>query len=433
VDISDPHTFLAIKRGILQYTWLKPILALASIILKATDTYQEGYIGVTSGYLWTGIIYNLSVTLSLYSLAMFWVCMHDDLKPFRPVPKFLCIKLIIFASYWQGFFLSILQWLGAIPNGVAGYTPDNLAAAIQDSLICFEMPAFAIAHWYAFSWHDYADSTISAARMPVKYALRDSFGVRDLIEDTKQTLRGENYKYRLFDSGDNIIAHEESSSRFKRVMEGMRYERGGKGKYWIPKPGETNSRTPLLAGGDAHARRGSPGNSKRDSVADRFRSYGELEETKLNEDDERLFSNARALEFGDWNVSRCWRRLGNLCVTDSAQYPVITANEVPRDQRIHRAASHQDDTPVVKKARKHRDSRGTDRSRGNRASGSKRTSLRRPEQVQRESSALASSQSTRDQLVDLVVEDEQAEEQDRIQARKETGSEWPEADNMRFQ
>lgn len=301
VDISDPHTFLAIKRGILQYTWLKPILAIISIIMKATDTFQEGYLGLTSGYLWTGIVYNISVTVSLYSLALFWVCMHEDLKPFRPVPKFLCIKLIIFASYWQGFFLSILQWLGAIPNGVAGYTPDNLAAAIQDSLICFEMPVFAIAHWYAFSWHDYADARISAARMPVKYAIRDAFGVRDLIEDTKQTLRRENYGYRLFDSGDHIIAHEESSSRVRRVMEGMRYERGGKGKYWIPKPGEINSRTPLLAG--AGTRNGSPSTSKRGSVIDRYRSYGELEETTLDEEDERLFESARQLEFGDWNVS----------------------------------------------------------------------------------------------------------------------------------
>lgn len=303
VDISDPHTFLAIKRGILQYAWLKPVLALVSIILKATDKYQEGYIGLASGYLWTGIIYNLSVSISLYSLALFWICMHNDLKPFRPVPKFLCIKLIIFASYWQGFFLSILQWLGAIPNGVAGYTPDNLAAAIQDTLICIEMPAFAIAHWYAFSWHDYADNRVSSARMPVKHALKDSFGVRDLIEDTKQTFRGNDYEYRLFDSGDNIIAHEESSSRLKRVMEGMRYERGGKGKYWIPKPGEANSRTPLLAGGDQQGVRGSPSQSKRSSTVEQFRSYGELEETRMDEDDERLFVNARALEFGDWNVS----------------------------------------------------------------------------------------------------------------------------------
>src|SRR5271156_3855398 len=120
VDISDPHTFLAIKRGILQYAYLKPLLSIATIIMKLSGTYQEGSLAATSGYLWVGILYNLSVSLSLYSLAMFWVCMFEDLKPFRPVPKFLCIKLIIFASYWQGFFLSILQAAGAIPNDVPG-------------------------------------------------------------------------------------------------------------------------------------------------------------------------------------------------------------------------------------------------------------------------------------------------------------------------
>jgi hypothetical protein len=304
LDISDPHTFLAVKRGILQYAWLKPILALASIVMKATDTYQEGYLGLSSGYLWTGIVYNISVTLSLYSLAMFWICLHDDLLPFRPVPKFLCVKLIIFASYWQGFFLSILQWLGAMGNGVAGYTPDNLAAAIQDALICYEMPIFAAAHWYAFSWHDYADPTISAARLPVKYALRDAFGPLDLMEDTMLTLRGENYEYRIFDSGDNIIAHEDSESRVKRVMDGMRYERGGKAKYWIPKPGEAsksgeaNSRTPLLSGGDSSNRSRS---ERSGHSTERFRSYSEID-ISLDDEDEGLFTKARALEYGDWNV-----------------------------------------------------------------------------------------------------------------------------------
>ena len=307
VDISDPHTFLAIKRGILQYAWLKPILGLASIIMKATGTYQEGYLGLNSGYLWSGIAYNISVTVSLYSLGMFWVCMSKDLKPFRPVPKFLCIKLIIFASYWQGFFLSILVWLRAIPDNVEGYTPDNLAAAIQDALICMEMPMFAVAHWYAFSWHDYADATISAARMPVKYALRDAFGVRDLIEDTKETFSGNKYEYRLFDSGDNVLAHESSSSRVARMMEGMRYERGGKGKYWIPKPGEANSRTPLLSdrAGASRSRSMSPSKPKHNNAQYMGYGNGSVEELQLDPDEESLYDKARALEFGDWNVSRC--------------------------------------------------------------------------------------------------------------------------------
>jgi hypothetical protein len=305
VDISDPHTFLSIKRGILQYAWLKPVLGLATIIMKSTGVYKEGYIGLTSGYLWSGIAYNISVTLSLYSLGMFWVIMSKDLQPFRPVPKFLCIKLIIFASYWQGFMLSILVWLGAIPDNVQGYTPDNIAAAIQDALICCEMPIFAIGHWYAFSWHDYADVTISSARMPVLYALRDAFGVRDLIEDTKETFSGHQYEYRLFDSGDNVLAHEGSSSRTARMMEGMRYERGGKGKYWIPKPGEANLRTPLLAGQSRTPRSLSPSRPIENNA--QFMGYnegpGSIEEDNLDAEEERLYNKARKLIYGDWNVS----------------------------------------------------------------------------------------------------------------------------------
>lgn len=294
VDISDPHTFLSIKRGILQYAWLKPILALAAIIMKATNTYQEGYLGLNSGYMWSGIIYNISVTVSLYSLGLFWVCMHNDLKPFRPVPKFLCVKLIIFASYWQGFFLSILVFLGAIPD-VPEYTPDNLAAAIQDALICIEMPIFAMAHWYAFSWQDFADNSIQSARMPLRHALRDAFGPRDLIEDSKQTFGGENYGYRAFDSGDKVIAHEDSKSRIARLRDGMRYERGGKGKYWIPKPGEINSTTPLL-GSD-----GAGSSSRPDQINEN--THGTFEEPHIDEEDEELYDSARELEYGDWNVS----------------------------------------------------------------------------------------------------------------------------------
>ena len=306
VDISDPHTFLWIKRGILQYTWIKPLLALATIIMKATGTYQDGVISWDSGYLWTAVIYNVSIAWSLYDLALFWVCMSADLQPFRPMPKFLCIKGIIFASWWQGFFLSILVWLGAIPSLGGGYTSDKTAVAIQDALICFEMPLFAISHWYAFSWKDYADPTVSDARMPMRFAFRDTFGPRDLIEDAKETWSGNKYEYRYFDAEDNVMAHEESSSRRARMREGMRYERGGRGKYWIPSPG-TDAKQPLLSRfADSHARTMSPGNgrSRSRSLNSKGYDYGtsaQPEEPELDPEEETLYESAKALEFGDWN------------------------------------------------------------------------------------------------------------------------------------
>lgn len=443
VDISDPHTFLMIKRGILQYTWVKPLLSVAAIIMKALKVYKEGYLGVDSGYLWSGIIYNVSITISLYALAMFWVCMVQDLKPFRPMPKFLCIKGIIFASYWQGFFLSILVWLGAIPDDIPGYSADNLAAAIQDALICFEMPLFSIAHWYAFSWHDYADNTISAARLPVKYALRDAFGPRDLIEDTKDTFGGGHYEYRYFDANDNVLAHEESSSRTARMAEGMRYERGGKGKYWIPKPGHSE-REPLLSKvTSGRARTMSPGAHRalEESQYGTGITDGELE---LNAEDERLFDSARALEFGDWNV-------GTFLTEKQIpflqwQYPVIEANRPSREDRLHGVPSiitgstnrHLlQPTADNKQRRKSRikdiqSSAGKGKHRSDSSSGGEPSSSKSDNPIiskltrQKSSSSSHSAKSDKSQLVDLVVEDHEAEEVERVRARKEGGPGWNE-------
>ena len=454
VDISDPHTFLAIKRGILQYAWIKPLLAIATVAMKATGTFREGIIGVSSGYFWTSLIYNVSIAWSLYDLALFWVCMSSDLQPFRPMPKFLCIKGIIFASWWQGFFLSILVALGIIPSIGGGYTADNLAAAIQDALICFEMPFFAISHWYAFSWKDYADRTISDARMPIRFALRDAFGPRDLIEDAKETWSGNKYEYRHFDAEDNVMAHEQSSSRRARMREGMRYERGGRGKYWIPSPGTENAKQPLLSQwADSHARTMSPGDGSRSQSRTNVKGYGteardQLEETELDPEEEKLYHSARELEFGDWN------------------YPVINTHYASREDRLRRnpnmlsASTNRailQPTRDNKQRRKSRikeiqedvhqhdrggssssNHRGSSSSASNSASG---TSNKGKEKLQvlpsvlgrtQSSTSNSSNESHSSQLVDLVVEDHEAEEVERVRARKEGGPGWNSIEQKHF-
>ena len=67
----------------IEYVQVKPILAAATLILKFTGKYNEGDFRANSGYLYISIIYNTSICLSLYCLAMFWVCVNDDLKPYR--------------------------------------------------------------------------------------------------------------------------------------------------------------------------------------------------------------------------------------------------------------------------------------------------------------------------------------------------------------
>ncbi|VVT56716.1 uncharacterized protein SAPINGB_P005230 [Magnusiomyces paraingens] len=236
VDISDPYTFLYIKRGVLQYVWIKPVLSVAILIMRLTGTYQENYLGLRSGYMWIGIIYNISISMSLYSLALFWYCLFQDLQPFDPFPKFLCVKVIIFFSYWQGVLLSILVWLGII-HDVGYYTPNNIATAIQHALMCTEMLGFAIGHWYAFSYKDFTGPAYAhCARMRLPAAARDAFGTIDLMLDFKATFSGDKYTYRQFDSIETVLEHPDSRSRNARLAHGLRYQAGGKSKYWLPDP-----------------------------------------------------------------------------------------------------------------------------------------------------------------------------------------------------
>lgn len=68
-----------------EYVQIKPVLAVITIVLKATGTYADGQLKASAGYTYVSLVYNVSVTLSLYCLAMFWMCTAHDLKPFRCV------------------------------------------------------------------------------------------------------------------------------------------------------------------------------------------------------------------------------------------------------------------------------------------------------------------------------------------------------------
>lgn len=95
------------------------------------------------------------------------------------------------------------------------------------------MPIFAFAHMYAFSHMDYIDHSLSyVARMPMYHSFRDAFGLLDVIEDTKATLRGEGMDYRQFEPAEGVM--HQGVGRDRRIRAGLRYSKGGQRKYWLP-------------------------------------------------------------------------------------------------------------------------------------------------------------------------------------------------------
>lgn len=65
-------------------------------------------------YLWITIFYNLTYTVALYALLLFYLGTHELLAPFKPLLKFALVKAVIFLSYWQGLFIAIATSAGAI-------------------------------------------------------------------------------------------------------------------------------------------------------------------------------------------------------------------------------------------------------------------------------------------------------------------------------
>ena len=57
---------------------------------------------IHSGYLYITLVYNVSVSLALYALFLFYLATRELLQPFEPVLKFFTIKAVIFLSFWQG-------------------------------------------------------------------------------------------------------------------------------------------------------------------------------------------------------------------------------------------------------------------------------------------------------------------------------------------
>lgn len=95
---------------------------------------------------------------------------------------------------------------------------------------------------YAFSYRDFTKPPASAAgggrspiyvaRMTLGYALRDALGLKDLVEDTRATLRGEGINYRAFEPSESGM--HIGAARDRRIRAGLRYAAGGKRKYWLP-------------------------------------------------------------------------------------------------------------------------------------------------------------------------------------------------------
>ncbi|XP_059496429.1 transmembrane protein 184B isoform X1 [Stegostoma tigrinum] len=186
------------KQATLQFCVVKPLMAIITVILQAFGKYKDGDFNVASGYLYVTIVYNISVSLALYALFLFYFATRELLSPYSPVLKFFMVKSVIFLSFWQGMLLAILEKCGAIPkiDSPEFYVGEGtVAAGYQNFIICIEMFFAAIALRYAFTYKVYADKRIDsqvlaygpygrcAPMKSISSSLKETMNPHDIVQD----------------------------------------------------------------------------------------------------------------------------------------------------------------------------------------------------------------------------------------------------------
>jgi len=141
--------------GVFQYVVLKVIITLLTLIFVVTDTYGEGDLGnFKEGYVYMTFLNNVSQIWAMYCLILFYHTLKEELAPLRPLQKLLCIKAVVFMTFWQGMLISILSFSGIITSTLS-YTQDDVAHGLQNFLVCIEMLFAAIAHRLYFSAQEF--------------------------------------------------------------------------------------------------------------------------------------------------------------------------------------------------------------------------------------------------------------------------------------
>jgi len=180
------------RRLVLQYVIVKPIIGVISIILEAVGVLHEGSFQPDGGFLYLLIVNNTCLTMALYALVVFYRAAKHALTPYKPVLKFVCIKIVLFLTFWQGVLISVLGAAGVIPE-LWGMTSAEVAVCIQNAVICVEMAGVSILHLWAFPHDIYRVSSQSEAplthetavgKQSVAKAAVGALSQKDMVDDT---------------------------------------------------------------------------------------------------------------------------------------------------------------------------------------------------------------------------------------------------------
>jgi hypothetical protein len=186
--------------GVLQYVLIKNIMIWVVMLLEYLHVYDEGEFKLQRGYLYVTIVNTWSQTWALYCLAKFYYIMREELAHYQAVGKFLCVKVVVFWTWWQSIMINFMAYhttlisssdnntltintehtgsrfstsLTSRAGELYSWTDGEIAKGLQDFLITIEMFLASVAFTYYFSHEEFLSTGAFHAFSPNHYYAHD--------------------------------------------------------------------------------------------------------------------------------------------------------------------------------------------------------------------------------------------------------------------
>ncbi|CAN2388794.1 transporter activity, partial [Pristimantis euphronides] len=176
------------KLGVLQYTVVRPVTTIIALICQLTGVYGEGDFNLKNAWTYLVIINNASQLFAMYCLVLFYKVLKEELNPIQPVGKFLCVKMVVFVSFWQAVLIALMVKVGIISDKHTWEWKNvkDVATGLQDFVICVEMFLAAIAHHFSFTYKPYVQEAEEGSCFDSFLAMWD---VSDIRADISEQVR----------------------------------------------------------------------------------------------------------------------------------------------------------------------------------------------------------------------------------------------------
>lgn len=186
------------KKGCLQFVVIKPIFAVMSLIMYGMDKFDEQWYQFL-----LQSVYNISYTVALYSLLLFYLATHNLLHEISPVFKFFAVKIVIFATYYQSLAVA------AAPG-----VPHELSQRFNNFILCCEMSLFAILHFIAFPAKEFSQGAMVTSFYS---AFADAVNIQDVGRDLGTNFNSRYQNYASASGGAAVSPAIALKSRVKSV------------------------------------------------------------------------------------------------------------------------------------------------------------------------------------------------------------------------